>query len=239
MEHHIPGPPNPPLVAIPLPQQPPQDPKLSLPQAPSFPPSTDDVLQAVRYRRAVDRSTREAPDEPLAPVCDSCDQYRAILFEHGVVAQATAAATPGAVPPWFHGAIETLRTELLDRCRAMARNEVQQELQEVRGQLQEVRGQLLHMHIEVQRDQEDMREVLPRLNRLANQCRNGIRSLFVVPFPDGQNPPVHLPRLTSVSAINRLNVNHLEEYLTGYGVPLPAGTNLRRDALKRVIGVAP
>ncbi|KAH8984136.1 hypothetical protein EDB92DRAFT_1951035 [Lactarius akahatsu] len=154
MEHPIPGPPNPPLAAIPLPQQPPQDPKLSLPQAPSFPPSTGNVLQAVRYRQAVDR--REAPDEPLAPVCDSHDQYHAILFEHGVVVQATAAAL-GAVPPWFHGAIETLCTELLDRFQAMAQNKVQQELQEVWGQvqevwrqLQEVWGQLLHIHIKVQ-----------------------------------------------------------------------------------------
>ncbi|KAH8982567.1 hypothetical protein EDB86DRAFT_3086078 [Lactarius hatsudake] len=224
--------------AIPLPQQPPQDPELSLPQAPSFPPSEDDVLVAVRYRLAVDKSTMEGPDEPQPLAQQHCVQQNG--FEHSVVAQAAATAAPGAVPPWFHGAIQTLRPKLRDEFRAMVQNEVQQQPHEVRGQVQEVRGQSLQRHIEIQRIQQDMRVAIPRLNRLCNQCsRHGVRSLLIVPFPDGRNPPADLTPLTSVSAINQLSQNQLEEYLTSYDVPLPAGTDLRRDALKRTTGVAP
>ena len=98
-------PPNPPPIAIPAQ---PNDPNVQLAAAPAFPPTVVDVLAAVKYHQNVELSICKwivllfdipcnfwiSAERPPAVRCTPDDRYNSVLYEHGVVAQAVAAAGP-------------------------------------------------------------------------------------------------------------------------------------------------
>ncbi|KAH9163049.1 hypothetical protein EDB89DRAFT_2242905 [Lactarius sanguifluus] len=209
------APPNPPPVALPAP---PNDPQVRLPPAPLYPPTRNDVLQAVWHHRSVDASINAFPEpgpEPEAN-CTLDDRYESVIYEHSVVAQAAAAAAPEAmVSPAVLNEIHQLHNEI---------HQVQVNLQKTRA------------------------EILPALKRLINQSRGqgNVVPFEVVPFTDGTDPtlpPYNLPHLHTVNVINNLSEQFLTTYLTHYGVvPLPIGENsvatnyLQKETLKQKVG---
>ncbi|KAH9013232.1 hypothetical protein EDB85DRAFT_2034448 [Lactarius pseudohatsudake] len=113
------APPNPPPVVLPAP---PNDPQVKLPPAPLYPPTRNDVLQAVRHHRTVDASITE----PEAN-CTLDDRYESVIYEHCVVAQAAAVAAPEAmVPPAVLNQIHQLHNEI---------HQVQVNLQNTRAEI--------------------------------------------------------------------------------------------------------
>ncbi|KAH8985408.1 hypothetical protein EDB92DRAFT_2116774 [Lactarius akahatsu] len=162
------APPNPPPVVLPAP---PNDPQVQLPPAPLYPPTRNDVLQAVWHHWAVDASINAFPQPFPAETEANCtldDHYESVIYEHSVVAQAAAAAAPEAmVSPAVLSEIHQLHNKI---------HQVQVNLQNTRA------------------------EILPDLKRLMNQSRGegNIVPFEVVPFTNGTDPtlpPHNLPPL--------------------------------------------
>jgi len=205
-----PPPLNPPPVAPPVPSN---DPNVPMPAAPVFPPTVNNVLEALAYRRNVEVSMDEQDDDIR---CTLNDHYNSVLYEHGVVSQAVAAAAPQAVAPaWFQAAIQQLRIDIRNDIRNDIRADILPDLKQL---------------INRQRGEGDVVpfEIVP--------FNNGT---------DPTQPPNNLPPLHSVNAIQNLNGHDLVSYLHGYNViPAPGGPNphatnrLQKDILKKKVGAS-
>ncbi|KIJ05657.1 hypothetical protein PAXINDRAFT_21107 [Paxillus involutus ATCC 200175] len=122
------------------------------------------------------------------------------------------AGPQAAAPPWVQGIIQPLLTDLRSDMWTMMRA-----------------------------------EFLPDFKRLVNQHRGDgkVVSFDIVPFTNGSDPtqpPDNLPPLHSIDVIENLNEHDLVEYLNGYGVVPPVGTNphatnhLQKEILKGLVG---
>ncbi|KAI9451793.1 hypothetical protein BJY52DRAFT_1295830 [Lactarius psammicola] len=203
----------PPPIALPAP---PDDDTLILPAAPVFPPTRNDVHEAVRYRKDVEISITNR--FPIIQ-CSPDDHYNAVLYEFNTVRAAAAAADPQAAaadpqaapPPWFQNAAQQLRNDISRSVRIEIVPDLKRQMNMGRGH-----GNIMPF------------EIVPFIDG-----------------SDPTLPPHNLPPLRSVVAIEGLTGQNLVRYLNGYGFnPLPIGENpvatnrLRKETLKIMVGVS-
>ncbi|KAH9051327.1 hypothetical protein EDB83DRAFT_2626617 [Lactarius deliciosus] len=214
-------PPNPPPVVLPAP---PNDPQVQLPPAPCYPPTRNDVLQAVWHHGAVDASINAFPGPQPEANCTLDDRYESVIYEHSVVAQAAAAAAPEAmVPPAVLNKIHQLHNEIhqvIQNTRAEILPDLKRLMNQSRGE-----GNIVPFEVVPFTDGTDP-------------------TLPPVSFHFSLLWMINLSQL-GISTISHLCTleQFLTTYLTHYGVaPLPIGgssvaTNcLQKETLKQLVG---